>query len=78
MKEHINSIVGKKDFIHHTSRYIKQAEEDGEVIITHHNKPTLKLIRIRSKLVKDLKGKITRLKIKGTINDHVLKRYDEW
>lgn len=64
--------VGKCDFIQYTSQYLKEAELSGSIIITHQNKPVLKLIRIEGKSIKDLKGNITHLKIIGDINDPIL------
>lgn len=75
---HQSNSVGKRDFIQHTSQYLKEAELTGSVIITHHNKPVLKLIRIENKSIKDLKGNITYIKIIGDINDPILPGYDEW
>lgn len=70
--------IGKRDFIQHTSQYLKEAEREGSLIITHQNKPVLKLTRIEEKSIRDLKGKITYLKITGDINDPILPGYDEW
>lgn len=72
------SSVGKREFIQHTSQYLKEAELTGGIIITHQNKPVLKLIRIEDISIKDLKGNITHLKIVGDINDPILPGYDEW
>lgn len=72
------SSVGKREFIQHTSQYLKEAELTGSIIITHQNKPVLKLVRLEEKSVKDLKGNITHLNIVGDINDPILPRYDEW
>ena len=70
--------VGKRDFIQHTSQYLKEAELSGSLIITHQNKPVLKLIRLEEKTIKDLKGNITHIEIDGDINDPILPGYDEW
>lgn len=73
----INS-VGKRDFIQHTSQYLKKAEKNGVIIITHQNKAVLKLIRIEEKSIHDLKGTITSLKISGDINEPEFLEYDKW
>lgn len=73
-----NIMVGKREFIQHTSHYLKQAEKDGNIIITHHGKPELRLSRLAEKSVKDLKGLIKHIKIIGDINEPVLPGYDEW
>ena len=70
--------VGKRDFIQHTSQYIKQAELNGSVVITHQNKPVLRLVRIEDKSIKDLKGTIDHLKIYGDINESEFPGYDKW
>jgi len=45
--------VGKREFIQHTSQYLKEAELTGSLIITHQKKPVLKLIRIERCLRED-------------------------
>lgn len=70
--------IGKREFIQHTSKYIKWVEEHGSsLIITHHNHPGLILTRAKLKSLKDLRGSIS-IKVYGDINDSVLPGYDEW
>lgn len=68
--------IGKREFIQHTSRYIKMAEQE-ELIITHQGKPCLKLISLKSNSLRDLK-KLVNAKVIGDINEHVLSGYDQW
>jgi hypothetical protein len=70
--------IGKREFIQHTSKYIKWVEEHGsQLIITHHNQPDLVLTKVRFKSLKDLRGSVN-VTVKGDINDPVLPGYDEW
>jgi antitoxin (DNA-binding transcriptional repressor) of toxin-antitoxin stability system len=70
--------IGKRDFIQHTSKYIKWVEEHGtDLVITHHNRPDLILSKIKPKSLKDLRGIVT-IKIHGDVNESVLQGYDEW
>ena len=70
--------VGKREFIQHTSKYIKWVEEHGtQLVITHHNHPGLVLTKIKLKSLKDLRGSISII-VYGDINEHVLPGYDEW
>jgi len=70
--------IGKREFIQHTSKYIKWVEEQGsELIITHQNRPDLVLTKIKPKLFKDLRGSVS-VKVHGDINEHVLPEYGEW
>lgn len=70
--------IGKREFIQHTSKYIKWVEEHGiQLIITHHNQPGLILIKIKCKSLKDLAGKVN-VKIHGDINEPVLPGFDAW
>ena len=72
-------VTGKRDFIQHTSKYLKLLEEEGQdLVITHHNRPALKIVLIREKTLSDLKGIMTHLKIQGDINQHILPGYDKW
>ena len=55
---HIKTI-GKREFIQHTSKYIKLVEEQGqELVITHHNRPDLVLSKIKLKSLHDLRGSV--------------------
>lgn len=73
-----NKIIGKREFIQHTSKYIKFVEETNEeLIITHHNKPELILTKIKLKSFADMRGLID-IKVHGDINEHVLPGYNEW
>lgn len=70
--------IGKREFIQHTSKYIKWVEEQGvELVITHHNDPELVLAKIKFKSLQDLRGTVT-IKVQGNINESDLPGYDEW
>lgn len=69
--------VGKREFIQHTSKYLGLAES-REVIITHHNKPCLKIVPVHPKTISDLAGILENIKIIGDINDPILPGYDQW
>lgn len=70
--------IGKREFIQHTSKYIKWVEEHGdELVITHQNRPDLVLAKIKLKTLKELRGSVA-IKVHGDINEHVLPGYDEW
>lgn len=71
-------MVGKKEFIHHTSKYLKLAEKVGELVITHHNEPCLYLVPIKKKSIRELRGLIKNIKIYGDINEPVFKEFDKW
>lgn len=71
--------VGKREFTLHTSKYLKKVENDGEdLIITHQNKPALKLTMVKPKTLRDLSGLITHCKVIGNLNDLVFPGFDEW
>jgi carbamate kinase len=71
-------MVGKREFIQHTSKYLKWVEEqDKELIITHQNKPDIMLTKIKVKSLKDMQG-FADIKVHGDINEPVLPGYDEW
>jgi hypothetical protein len=71
-------IVGKREFIQHTSKYLKWAsEQNTELIITHQNKPDLILTKIKSKSIKDMAG-FAKIKVIGDINDTVLPEINQW
>ncbi len=69
--------VGKREFIQHTSKYLKLVEKQGgELVITHQNKPDLVLAKITHKSLKDLRGVV--VKVHGDINEPVLPGFEEW
>lgn len=74
----LQKTIGKREFIQHTSKYIKWVEENGcDLVITHQSRPDLLLTKIKIKSFKDLRGLVV-IKIHGDINDQVLPGYDEW
>lgn len=73
-----SKMVGKREFIQHTSKYIKWVEEENQsLIITHQNKPDLMITKIKVKSLKELRG-FAGIKVHGDVNEHVLPGYDEW
>ena len=77
---HTEKMVGKREFIQHTSKYIKWVENHNDpIIITHHNKPDLVLTKFKSKTLSfnELRGLIN-IKVHGDINEPILPGYDEW
>jgi len=70
--------IGKREFIQHTSKYIKWVEKHGAtLVITHHDHSRLKLTKIKMKSLKNLRGSVS-VKVVGDINEPVLPGYDEW
>ena len=70
--------IGKREFIQHTSKYIKWVEEYGsELVITHQNRPDLVLTKIKLKSLRSLRGAVT-IKVHGDLNEQVLPGYNEW
>ncbi len=70
--------VGKREFIQHTSKYMKWVEEhDISMIITHHKHPEFVLSKIKSKHFNDLRG-IAEVRVYNDINETILPGYDEW
>lgn len=74
---HAIKTVGKREFIQHTSKYLKLVEGQGtELIITHQNQPDLLITKIKVKTLKDLRG--LTVKVHGDINEPVLPGFEEW
>jgi len=71
-------MISKKEFIHNTSRYLKLAQEQGGLVITHRNSPALELVPVKKKSIKDLKGLLTEVKVEGDINDPAFEDFDKW
>lgn len=74
---HSIKTVGKREFIQHTSKYLKLVEKRGEeLMITHQNEPDLLITKITRKSLKDLRGIVT--KVHGDINEPILPGFVEW
>jgi hypothetical protein len=74
-----NLKVGKREFIQHTSKYLKLAENKGVTLfITQYGKQVLCISLIEKKTIKDLAGLVPHVKVKGDINEHVLPEIDQW
>jgi hypothetical protein len=70
--------IGKREFIQHTSKYIKWVEEHGsQLVITHQNRPDLILSKIKPKTLHGLR-ELVKVKVHGDINEPVLPGYDTW
>jgi carbamate kinase len=70
--------IGKREFIQHTSKYIKLVEAEGQdLVITHHNQPDLVLSKIKLTSFHDLRGSV-KIKIHGDINESILPGYEQW
>jgi prevent-host-death family protein len=75
---HLSKRVGKREFVHHTSKYLKWVETQGEpLVITHHNKPDLVIAKIKSHSFEKMRG-FADVKVHGDINEPILLGYDEW
>lgn len=70
--------VGKREFIQHTSKYLKWAEEhNSSIVLTHHDRPDFLLSKIQGNSLKDLQGSVN-IKVHGDINESILPGYEEW
>lgn len=76
---HEVKLVGKREFIQHTSKYLKWVEQhEGErLVITHQNEPALVVTKFNAKTFKNLRGFAT-IKVHGDINEPVLPGFDKW
>lgn len=74
---HPEKTVGKREFIQHTSKYLKWVEEGNDLIITHHNKPDFVLAKVKLLTFSQMRG-FADIKIVGDINEPILPGYDEW
>ncbi len=71
-------IVGKRDFIQRTSKYLSMVEDGYLLTITHHRVPTLQLAQIHKKFVKDLRGTAGKIIMHEDINEPIFPGFDEW
>lgn len=70
--------VGKREFIQHTSRYLKLLDGfNVRLIVTHKEEDDLLITKIKHKSIKELRG-FTKIKRHADINEHILPGYDQW
>lgn len=65
------ALIGKREFMHHTSKYLKQVEVGEDIVITHNGKPCIKLSHIKKYSPQDLIGFGGDVKIIGDVNEPV-------
>jgi len=75
----MTTILGKREFLHHASQYLKEVENKGiDLIITSRGAESVRISPVRDKSIHDLSGLIKDVKVEGDLNDPVLSGYDEW
>ena len=71
--------VGKRDFLLRASRYLKRVQTSGEeIVITHQNRPALKIVPLKPKTTRDLRGVIQRMETRENINKPVFPGLHKW
>jgi prevent-host-death family protein len=71
--------VGKREFLLHTSEYLHWVEATKEeLVITHRNKPVLRIVPSEPQKVSSLRGFLRSVEVKGDINAPVLPPLDQW
>lgn len=69
------TMIGKREFIHHVSRYLKAAEIGDDIVLTHNGKPCLRISKLRKHSINDLLGCGGSVKIHGDVNEPVLEEF---
>ena len=67
--------IGKREFLHHASQYLRAVEQGEELTIENRGHPSLKIIRIRKGNPLDIRGCAKHVEIVGDINEPILSEY---
>jgi hypothetical protein len=71
--------VGKREFLLHTSKYLHWVEETKqELIVTHQNKATLRVMPVERNSVASLRGFLGKVVTTENINTPVFPPMDQW
>ena len=71
--------IGKREFLQHASQYLSKIEASGgELVITHHNQPRLKIVQLKKKSISDLRGLIELKSPKKDLHQKVFPPIDKW
>ena len=68
----MKTTIGKREFMHHASQYLKLAETGHSITITHNGRPTLRLTSVKPKTPRDLIGFAGKVTVIGDINEPIL------
>jgi antitoxin (DNA-binding transcriptional repressor) of toxin-antitoxin stability system len=75
----MSETVGKREFLLHTSKYLHWVEETKEeLVVTHRNKPVLRVVPSEPKTASSLRGFLRSIEVEGDINAPVLPPLDQW
>ena len=75
----MNTTIGKRDFLHHASQYLKEIEASGRsIVIATRGVPSIKISPITQNAISHLRGIIKKKEGLKNINDPILPEYDQW
>ena len=75
----MTTTIGKRDFLHHASQYLKEVETQGKIlIISTRGVPSLQISPVKKKSISNLRGLIKRKVNQEEINTPILPEFDQW
>lgn len=75
----MTTTIGKRDFLHHASQYLKGVEATGTVlVITTRGVPSLQISPVKKKSISNLRGLIKEKVDQDQINEPILPGFDQW
>jgi antitoxin (DNA-binding transcriptional repressor) of toxin-antitoxin stability system len=75
----MTTTIGKRDFLHHASQYLKEVESQGTVlVISTRGIPCLQISPIKKKSIRNLRGLIKGKIDHDQINEPILPGFDLW
>ncbi len=69
------AMIGKREFIHHASRYLKAVEVGDDIILTHNGTPCIRISKLQKRSINDLIGCGGPVKVHGDINEPILEEF---
>jgi antitoxin (DNA-binding transcriptional repressor) of toxin-antitoxin stability system len=75
----MTTTIGKREFLHHASQYLKEVEsKGGTIVISTRGVPSLQISSLKKKTVSNLKGLIKIKVDQDLINEPILPGFDQW
>jgi len=75
----MTTTIGKRDFLHHASQYLKEVETQGKVlVISTRGVPSLQISAVKRKKISNLRGLIKGKVDQELINEPILPGMDQW
>lgn len=68
-------MIGKREFVHHASQYLRAVQVGDDLILTHNGKPCIRISKLQKNSIRDLIGCGGEVEVHDDINQPVLEEF---